>query len=109
MARTPAGFKTRLEPQDEFPHDPGEAKNYNESMYFNVFDPASKAGGWFQPDATSPFRRNDQLKPSGDNPPASQARRVDDARVRGLSIGVAIAWSVFAGRPCVVSFKECRS
>ncbi len=48
MAKPPAGFTTRLEPQDEFPHDPGEAKNYNESMYFNVFDPASKMGGWFR-------------------------------------------------------------
>jgi hypothetical protein len=48
MARTPAGLKTRLEPQDEFPHDPGDAKNYNESMYFNVFDPKTKAGGWFR-------------------------------------------------------------
>ena len=48
MAKTREGFKTRLEPQDEYPHDPGEAKNYNESMYFNVFDPARKAGGWFR-------------------------------------------------------------
>ncbi|MCA3729819.1 MAG: hypothetical protein INF03_09750, partial [Phenylobacterium sp.] len=48
MARAAAGFKTRLEPQDEFPHDPGTFKNYNESMYFNVFDPARKAGGWFR-------------------------------------------------------------
>jgi hypothetical protein len=45
MAKTAEGFKTRLEPQDEYPHDPGEAKNYNESMYFNVFDPAKKTGG----------------------------------------------------------------
>ena len=43
MAKTPQGFKTRLEPQDEYPHDPGDAKNYNESMYFNVFDPAKNA------------------------------------------------------------------
>jgi hypothetical protein len=48
MAKTRAGFKTRLEPQDEYPHEPGEAKNYNESMYFNIFDPARKAGGWFR-------------------------------------------------------------
>jgi hypothetical protein len=48
MAKTAEGFRTRLEPQDEYPHDPGSAKNYNESMYFNVFDPATKAGGWFR-------------------------------------------------------------
>lgn len=28
----PAGFKTLLEPQDQYPHDPGTVKNYNESM-----------------------------------------------------------------------------
>jgi len=38
----------RLEPQDEYPHEPGAAKNYNESMYFNVFDLAQKTGGWFR-------------------------------------------------------------
>ena len=48
MAKTAEGFKTRLEPQDEYPHEPGEAKNYNESMYFNVFDPKTRAGGWFR-------------------------------------------------------------
>ena len=48
MAKPPTGFKTRLEPQDEFPHDPGDAKNYNESMYFNVFDAKAKTGGWFR-------------------------------------------------------------
>src|SRR5436190_10925371 len=48
MAKTAEGLKTRLVPEDEFSHDPGEAKNYNESMYFNVFDPAKKTGGWFR-------------------------------------------------------------
>ncbi len=48
MNTTPAEFKTRLEPNDEYPHDPGTAKNYNESMYFNVFDPVSMTGGWFR-------------------------------------------------------------
>lgn len=46
MARP--GFKVRLDPHDEYPHDPGEAKNYNESMYFNAFDPVTKVGGWFR-------------------------------------------------------------
>ena len=48
MARAPRGFKVRLEPQDEFPHVPDAAANYNESMYFNVFDPTQKVGGWFR-------------------------------------------------------------
>ncbi len=42
------GFKLRLEPQDEYTHAPDAASNYNESMYFNVFDPARKIGGWFR-------------------------------------------------------------
>jgi len=39
---------TRLEPQDEYTHTPDAASNYNESMYFNVFDPTTKVGGWFR-------------------------------------------------------------
>ncbi|MDO9245659.1 MAG: hypothetical protein Q7U11_04190, partial [Phenylobacterium sp.] len=27
MAKAPTGFKTRLDPQDEFTHDPGDVKN----------------------------------------------------------------------------------
>jgi hypothetical protein len=48
MANATETFKTRLAPEDEYPHDPGDAQNYNESMYFNVFDPVKKAGGWFR-------------------------------------------------------------
>ena len=29
-------IEIKLEPQDEFNHQPDEASNYNESMYFNV-------------------------------------------------------------------------
>ena len=48
MAAASAEFTTRLEPADEYPHDPGEAGNYNESMYFNVIDPQRRIGGWFR-------------------------------------------------------------
>ncbi len=48
MAKTANGLKVRLDPADEYPHPPGDAKNYNESMYFNVFDPAKMIGGWFR-------------------------------------------------------------
>jgi hypothetical protein len=48
MADDAPRFITRLEPQDEYCHTPDAASNYNESMYFNVFDPARKAGGWFR-------------------------------------------------------------
>ncbi|HEY3889304.1 MAG TPA: hypothetical protein VGL73_12070, partial [Caulobacteraceae bacterium] len=48
MAEADAEFITRLEPQDEYTHTPDAAANYNESMYFNVFDPKTAVGGWFR-------------------------------------------------------------
>ena len=39
---------TRLLPEDEYTHLPDAAANYNESMYFNVFDHATQVGGWFR-------------------------------------------------------------
>ena len=48
MADDAPTFITRLEPQDEYTHTPDAASNYNESMYFNVFDPKTKVGGWFR-------------------------------------------------------------
>ncbi|NND75686.1 MAG: hypothetical protein HKN44_11835 [Ilumatobacter sp.] len=39
---------TVLEPHDEYTHHPGDAVNYNESMYLNAFDLGSQAGGWFR-------------------------------------------------------------
>lgn len=45
---TPEGFKVRLDPEDEYTHTPEDASNYNESMYFNVFDHDQKLGGWFR-------------------------------------------------------------
>lgn len=44
----PKGFRIRLDPEDEFCHEPDAASNYNESMYFNLFDPDRKTGGWFR-------------------------------------------------------------
>ena len=41
-------IEIKLEPQDEYNHVPDEATNYNESMYFNVFDHGKKMGGWFR-------------------------------------------------------------
>ncbi|MCU0447676.1 MAG: hypothetical protein MUE85_22475 [Microscillaceae bacterium] len=43
-----AHTKLRLDPQDEYMHTPESAENYNESMYFNVFDFQQKIGGWFR-------------------------------------------------------------
>ena len=44
---TRAGIVTVLEPEDEYPHEPDAAENYNESMYLNAFDPA-RGGGRFR-------------------------------------------------------------
>jgi len=38
----------RLEPQDEYMHELGPEPNFNESMYFNLYDPAQGVGGWFR-------------------------------------------------------------
>ena len=44
----PNRIVTVLEPEDEYPHQPDEASNYNESMYLNAFDLGLEAGGWFR-------------------------------------------------------------
>jgi len=41
-------MRVRLEPLDEYMHDVGEETNFNESMYFNVYDPAAKVGAFFR-------------------------------------------------------------
>jgi hypothetical protein len=42
-------IKIRLLPEDEYMHPLEEAKNFNESMYFNIFDASEKPlGGWFR-------------------------------------------------------------
>lgn len=41
-------MRVRLEPQDEYMHDVGDESNFNESMYFNVYDPATRLGGFFR-------------------------------------------------------------
>ena len=38
----------RLEPHDEYMHELEEAATFNESMYFNFFDPQSRLGGFFR-------------------------------------------------------------
>jgi hypothetical protein len=41
-------MQVRLEPQDEYMHELGPEPTFNESMYFNVFDPSERIGGWFR-------------------------------------------------------------
>ena len=38
----PPGTRLQLDPKDEYTHAPEAAGNYNESMYFNVYDPAER-------------------------------------------------------------------
>jgi len=38
----------RLEPRDEYTHELGPELNFNESMYFNFFDPERHIGGFFR-------------------------------------------------------------
>ena len=44
----PKGIKLRLDPRDEYPHPIEADRNFNESMYTNIFDPSSRLGGWFR-------------------------------------------------------------
>jgi hypothetical protein len=48
MAEQKSGVRLRLEPDDEYMHPVEAAENFNESMYFNVFDRAHRIGGWFR-------------------------------------------------------------
>jgi len=41
-------MRVRLEPADEYLHELGPEPTFNESMYFNVYDPASNLGGFFR-------------------------------------------------------------
>ena len=46
--KLPNGLKLKLDPEDEYCHEPEAASNYNESMYFNIYDGDQKVGGWFR-------------------------------------------------------------
>ncbi|MCP4752386.1 MAG: hypothetical protein GY866_15945 [Proteobacteria bacterium] len=46
--KVPEGLKIRLDPEDDYTHQVEEAKNYNESMYINIFDFSKVMGGWFR-------------------------------------------------------------
>ena len=38
----------RLGPEDEYMHELGPESNFNESMYFNAYDPGANLGGFFR-------------------------------------------------------------
>lgn len=41
-------MRMRMEPSDEYMHELEAAETFNESMYFNVYDPKTDVGGWFR-------------------------------------------------------------
>ena len=41
-------MRIRLDPADEYMHELESAETFNESMYFNVYDPAVDVGAWFR-------------------------------------------------------------
>ncbi len=41
-------MRLRLEPVDEYCHELGPEPNFNESMYFNVYDPSARLGAFFR-------------------------------------------------------------
>ena len=43
-----ADMALRLEPHDEYMHELGPEPNFNESMYFNLYDPTTQLGGFFR-------------------------------------------------------------
>ena len=48
MPAVPPGCKLVLRPEDDYNHTPDAASNYNESMYFSVFDRRERSGGWYR-------------------------------------------------------------
>ncbi|MEE2664294.1 MAG: hypothetical protein VX681_09260 [Myxococcota bacterium] len=48
MPKVPHGYKLVLKPEDDFNHTPDDVSNFNESMYFSVFDPSTRVGGWYR-------------------------------------------------------------
>ena len=46
--RSDGVMQIRLEPRDEYMHPLESASNFNESMYFNVYDPAERVGGFLR-------------------------------------------------------------
>jgi hypothetical protein len=42
------GMRIRLHPEDEYMHALEDASNFNESMYFNVYDPSERIGGFLR-------------------------------------------------------------
>ena len=45
---TKPGDRVRLDPADEYNHPPEAVSNFNESAYYNIYDPSQGVGGWIR-------------------------------------------------------------
>ena len=48
MPKPPSGGTYLVDPRDAYPHEPEPVSNYNESMYFSLFDVPKTCGLWFR-------------------------------------------------------------
>jgi hypothetical protein len=48
MPKPPRGGSYLVDPRDAYPHEPEAVANFNESMYFSLFDGAESLGLWFR-------------------------------------------------------------
>jgi hypothetical protein len=48
MPKVPPGCKLVLKPEDDYNHKPDTVSNFNESMYFSIFDRTERTGGWYR-------------------------------------------------------------
>ena len=54
-------MRVRLDPHDEYMHELGPETNFNESMYFNVYDPTAEARRRSSAWATGPTRARGEM------------------------------------------------
>lgn len=48
MPTVPPNCELLLKPEDDYNHPPDDASNFNESMYFSIFDRRQSMGGWYR-------------------------------------------------------------
>ena len=48
MPTVPPDCTLLLKPEDDYNHPPDDVSNFNESMYFSLFDRSQSMGGWYR-------------------------------------------------------------
>ena len=92
---TVPGMAVRLEPQDEYMHELGPEPNFNESMYFNLYDPAGR--GRLVPRGNAPMPDAEPLD--------AVVRGHDDLRVLVRRIGEEMQKDELAMAACAGSAR----